>query len=70
MECGETSTQNTSIDTRNLVKTLAGEVEANELTDVSRVEAKRNYGSDCTEDVSFAPTVESLDCHLLIASGI
>lgn len=54
VECGETSTENSAVDSRDLVKTLAGGVEGNELTSVSRVEAKGSYGSDCTEYVSFA----------------
>jgi hypothetical protein len=40
------------VDTRNLVKALAGEVEADELTQVLRVEAEGGNGGDCKTVVS------------------
>lgn len=67
---GQTSTKNSSIDSRNLVEALTRHVEANELTDMSRVETKRSYGSDCARYVSVASKAKGLDCYLLIASGI
>ena len=70
VECGEAGAEDLSVDSRDLVEALTGEVEADELTNVFWVESEREYSTDCTKYVSINHTVRNCVCHLLIVSGI